>query len=55
MPCDEQMLTGVDLFAHLTDADRQSLAAVIDRRRTGSVSNPRSTRAAPVGSATTQR
>jgi CRP/FNR family cyclic AMP-dependent transcriptional regulator len=32
MPCDVEMLTGVELFEHLTDEDRRSLAEVIDRR-----------------------
>ncbi len=32
MPCDPQMLDGVELFEHLTDDDRRSLAEVIDRR-----------------------
>ncbi len=32
MPCDPQMLGNVELFAHLTDEDRHSLADVIDRR-----------------------
>jgi CRP/FNR family cyclic AMP-dependent transcriptional regulator len=32
MPCDPQMLDGVELFEHLTDEDRRSLAEVIDRR-----------------------
>lgn len=32
MPCDVEMLAGVELFEHLTDEDRRSLAEVIDRR-----------------------
>ena len=32
MPCDAEMLAGVELFEHLTDEDRRSLADVIDRR-----------------------
>ena len=32
MPCDAQMLVGVELFEHLSDEDRHSLAEVIDRR-----------------------
>ena len=32
MPCDPQMLAGVELFERLTDDDRQMLADVVDRR-----------------------
>ena len=32
MPCDAQMLAGVDLFEHLSDEDRRSLAEVVDHR-----------------------
>ena len=32
MPCDVEMLDGVELFEHLNDEDRRSLAEVIDRR-----------------------
>ena len=32
MPCDVQMLADVELFEHLSDEDRHSLAEVIDRR-----------------------
>jgi uncharacterized membrane protein len=32
MPCDPQMLEGVELFDHLTEEDRQALAQVIDLR-----------------------
>ena len=32
MPCDPQMLEGVDLFEHLDEEDRRALAEVIDRK-----------------------
>ena len=33
MPCDAEMLAGVELFEHLGDEDRASLAKVVDLRR----------------------
>jgi len=33
MPCDPQMLEGVELFAHLDEDDRRMLAEAIDRRQ----------------------
>lgn len=33
MPCDADMLKGVELFEHLSDADREQLAEVVDLRR----------------------
>ena len=36
MPCDTEMLKGVELFEHLSDEDCLSLARVIDLRKLAS-------------------